>query len=308
MVAEANFPKFDDALFLVYDLNPSAFQDVYNKAKADYDSTFQKKLIVTNNLVKHAVYDDGNDFRNHQPCIWHAFAAIQNPAMRLHHDTDDQSYLQKLLDYYKAITKHHRRTHGYIGAVDPYSFKDDPYNYYLVPASCGYISNKITSIVRASSTIKVFWTTVGDIDLTEPLIVTYADTGWFNKINFSFAEKEITLRSVVGKGTITFPYDIKKAKMDGQDYTEFEENVLYTTLGSHSYTIKLTPKAPTLPMISIAIGAMGITALVLIYVSYRHKKAHPNYRAPIFFNCSAYDILLTPSSVCLLYCSILNPK
>ena len=36
-IIEANYGKLDDALFLVYDLNPTRFQKAYDLAKSDYD-------------------------------------------------------------------------------------------------------------------------------------------------------------------------------------------------------------------------------------------------------------------------------
>ncbi len=269
-VMEANFPKLDDALFLVYDLNQSAFQDSYDKAKADYDSTFQNKLIITNNLVKHAVYDSREDFKNHQSCIGHAFPDIQNPAMRLHHDTGNESYLQSLQDYYNAITQYHKRSYGYIGAVDPYSLEDDPYSYGLNSRGCGYICNKITSILRPTSTVEVVWTTVGNEKLTEPLIVTYGDTGWFNEVEFNFTERELTLNRVTGKGTISLDYSIDMVIMDEQEYLNFTGNTLYTASGPHNYTIKLKP-TPSSRMNPIIPSSMSIAVLVLDYVVYRNK-------------------------------------
>ena len=42
-IIEANYGKLDDALFLVYDLNPARFQKAYDLAKLDYDFSFQDK-------------------------------------------------------------------------------------------------------------------------------------------------------------------------------------------------------------------------------------------------------------------------
>ena len=58
-VFEANYAKLEDALFLVYDLNPTRFQKAYDLAKADYDFSFQEKITMTNGLAIHAVKDDG---------------------------------------------------------------------------------------------------------------------------------------------------------------------------------------------------------------------------------------------------------
>ena len=43
---EANFGKLDDALFLLYDLDPVMFKETYNFAKSDYSDSLQNDLIV----------------------------------------------------------------------------------------------------------------------------------------------------------------------------------------------------------------------------------------------------------------------
>jgi len=46
-VIEANYGKLDDALFLVYDLNPTRFQKAYDLAKSDYDFSFKDKITMS---------------------------------------------------------------------------------------------------------------------------------------------------------------------------------------------------------------------------------------------------------------------
>ena len=77
-VIEANYGKLDDALFLVYDLNPARFQKAYNLAKSDYDFSFQDKTSVVNGLVTHSVKDDGSR-ESVESMMTYAFIINQNP-------------------------------------------------------------------------------------------------------------------------------------------------------------------------------------------------------------------------------------
>jgi hypothetical protein len=124
-LAEANFAKLDDALLLAHDLEGSALDNAYLKAKGDYDSTFQSGLILSSGLAKHSVYDDGADHTAHQSVLRHAFPAVQNPAMRLYSDTGNRTYIESLNTFYRSTIEHHKRDNGYAGAIDPYSFQDD---------------------------------------------------------------------------------------------------------------------------------------------------------------------------------------
>ena len=85
-IIEANYGKLDDALFLVYDLNPTRFQKAYDLAKLDYDFSFQDKTSVVNGLVVHAVKDDGSG-ESIESMMNYAFIINQNPAVRLYQDT-----------------------------------------------------------------------------------------------------------------------------------------------------------------------------------------------------------------------------
>jgi len=46
-IIEANYGKLDDALFLVYDLDPTRFQKAYDLAKSDYDFSFKDKITMS---------------------------------------------------------------------------------------------------------------------------------------------------------------------------------------------------------------------------------------------------------------------
>ena len=81
-VIEANYGKLDDALFLVYDLNPTRFQKAYDLAKSDYDYSFQDKSSVINGLVTHSVKDDGSR-ESVESMMTYAFIINQNTAVRL---------------------------------------------------------------------------------------------------------------------------------------------------------------------------------------------------------------------------------
>ena len=110
-VIEANYGKLDDALFLVYDLNPSRFQNAYNLAKSDYDFSFQDKITMTNGLAIHAVKDDGSP-ASRESMMTYAFIINQNPAVRLYQDTMEPKYIESMKDFYEKIIFHHKREYG----------------------------------------------------------------------------------------------------------------------------------------------------------------------------------------------------
>lgn len=238
-VTEANFTKMDDALLLAHDLDGDAFAGTYLKAKGDYDSTFQNGMILSNGPVKHAVYDNGADCAAHQSVIWHAFSAIQNPAMRLYGDTGNKTYVESLNAFYRSTIEHHRRDNGYAGAIDPYTFHDDKYYPYIDYRATGYVANKVFAMIAPSQGVDIVWARVGNAQLHEPLMVHYDDAGRFNAVKFDLASREITMDSVSGEGTVAFPSDIAEAAMNGNEYSAFKGNVLKTQKGAHSYSVRL---------------------------------------------------------------------
>ena len=237
---EANFPKLDDALFLVYDLNRTKYQDLYNKAKMDYDNTFQNDLIQTENgLVTHSVMNDGSK-ASMESRLSYAFTSIQNPAFRLFKDTQDNSYLDQVKHFYNNAIKHHKREYGYVNGINAYTLDADSYHgviYVLMP---GAIANKLLLKILPSPEVDITWTIIGNHKIPVPFFTTFYDTGYFNAVHFDLNNKEITLDFVNGEGTITFESKIKNVLMDGKEYDVFEENVLNTISGEHRYKVRLT--------------------------------------------------------------------
>ena len=237
---EANFPKLDDALFLVYDLNRTKYQDLYNKAKMDYDNTFQNDLIQTENgLVTHSVMNDGSK-ASMESRLSYAFTSIQNSAFRLFKDTQDKSYLDQVEHFYNNAIKHHKREYGYVNGINAYTLDADSYHreiYVLMP---GAIANKLLLKILPSPEVDITWTIIGNHKIPVPFFTTFYDTGYFNAVHFDLNNKEITLDFVNGEGTITFESKIKNVLMDGKEYDDFEENVLNTISGDHRYKVRLT--------------------------------------------------------------------
>lgn len=243
-VVEANFAKLDDALFLVYDLNRTKFHDIFEKAKTDFDHTFKNDFIISNNLVNHAINDDGTPNAN-QSMLGYAFIAIQNPSMRLYHETGQDVYLSKIQSFYNAIAVIHKRDYGYIAGVNTQTLNDDPLNYFIADSATGVFANKIFITVLPSPNVKVVWITIGHASLEQPFLGTFTDTGWFNEVKFDFEKKMITLNFVTGQGTIKFTNEIESATINGQVYTNFEENALKTQQGTNSYTVTLEQFLPS---------------------------------------------------------------
>jgi len=238
-VVEANFPKLDDALFLIYDLDNSQFHDIYQKAKSDYDNSFQNELIIVNDLVTHAVRDDGAKYSS-ESRLSYAFTIVQNPAFRLYLETGDKTYLDKMEVFYDAIIEHHKRDYGYILGIDAYTLEDDIFHPEIYSQMTGYIGNKIFSTIIPSSNVKITWTVIGDTELYSPFLTTFYDAGWFNAVDFDFKNKKIDLDIVTGEGYIVFPGKIQSALIDGNNYANFSDNVLDTISGIHSYSVKLS--------------------------------------------------------------------
>ena len=239
-LAEANFAKLDDALLLAHNLEGSALDNAYLKAKGDYDSTFQSGLILSNGLAKHSVHDDATDHTAHQSVLRHVFPAVQNPAMRLYSDTGNKTYIESLNAFYRSTIEHHKRDNGYVGAVDPYSFQDDQYDLSIDYRATGFIANKVFAMIAPSDSVDIVWTRVGSARLQEPLMVHYDDAGRFNAMTFDLGNREISMDAVSGEGTIAFPGDIAGATQNGNDYRAFKGNVLKTQEGTHSYSVRLT--------------------------------------------------------------------
>jgi hypothetical protein len=237
-VIEANYGKLDDALFLVYDLNPTRFQKAYDLAKLDYDFSFQGKTGVINGLVTHSVKDDGSS-ESPESMMTYAFIINQNPAVRLYQDTMNTEYIEDMKAFYKKVIFQHKREYGYIYGINAYTLEDTPLGVNLNQYAIGMIGNKINLSFLPSNNVKIVWTKIGDFEITEPFIVDFNDPGRFNAIKFDYNEKSIFFETIENEGIITFSGAIKSVLVDDQRYSNFNGKILNTLEGKHSYKVTL---------------------------------------------------------------------
>ena len=237
-VIEANYGKLDDALFLVYDLNPARFQKAYDLAKSDYDYSFQDKSSVINGLVTHSVKDDGSR-ESIESMMNYAFIINQNTAVRLYQDTMNLEYLEDMKTFYEKVISHHKREYGYIYGVNAYTLEDTELGKFLNQRAVGMIGNKINLSFIPSDNVKIVWTKIGNFEIAEPFIVHFNDPGRFNAIKFDYNEKSIFFETIENDGTVTFSSAINNVLVDGQNYFDFDENTLNTLEGKHNYKVTL---------------------------------------------------------------------
>ena len=237
-VIEANYGKLDDALFLVYDLDPIRFQKAYDLTKLDYDFSFQDKITMINGLAIHAVKDDGSP-ASHESMMTYAFIINQNPAVRLYQDTMNPEYIVDMKNFYKKVISHHKREYGYIWGIDAYTLEDTPLGTMLNQRAVGMIGNKINLSFVPSDDVKIVWTKIGNFEITEPFVVHFNEPGRFNAISFDYKEKSIFFETIENHGTVTFSGVIKNVLVDDQNYSNFNGNILNTLEGKHSYKVTL---------------------------------------------------------------------
>ena len=237
-VIEANYGKLDDALFLVYDLNPTRFQKAYNLAKSDYDFSFGDKTSVINGLVTHSVKDDGSR-ESVESMMTYAFIINQNPAVRLYQDTMQPEYIQDMKNFYEKVIFDHKREYGYIWGIDAYTLEDTPLGSNLNQRAVGMIGNKINLSFIPSDNVNVVWTKIGNFEITEPFVVHFNEPGRFNAINFDYKSKSIFFEIIENQGTITFSGAIKSVLVDGENYSNFSGKILNTLEGKHNYKVTL---------------------------------------------------------------------
>ena len=237
-IIEANYGKLDDALFLVYDLNPTRFQKAYDLAKSDYDFSFQDKASIVNGLVTHSVKDDGSR-ESVESMMTYAFIINQNPAVRLYQDTMQAEYIEDMKAFYEKVIFNHKREYGYIWGIDAYTLEDTPLGVMLNQHAVGMIGNKINLTFVPSDNVKIVWTKIGNFELTEPFIVHFNEPGRFNAIKFDYEEKSIFFETIENEGTVTFSGKVKSVLADGQNYSNFNGNTLNTLEGKHNYKVTL---------------------------------------------------------------------
>jgi hypothetical protein len=237
-VIEANYGKLDDALFLVYDLNPARFQKAYDLAKSDYDFSFRDKISVVNGLVTHSVKDDGSR-DSVESMMTYAFIINQNPAVRLYQDTMQPEYIQDMKNFYEKVISHHKHEYGYIYGVDAYTLEYTELGKLLNQRATGMIGNKINLTFIPSGDVKIVWMKIGNFEITEPFIVHFNDSGRFNAIKFDYQEKSIFFETIENEGTVTFSGAIKNVLVDDQIYSNFNEETLNTLEGKHNYKVTL---------------------------------------------------------------------
>ena len=239
-IIEANYGKLDDALFLVYDLNPTRFQKAYDLAKSDYDFSFQDKITMTNGLAIHAVKDDGSP-ESRESMMNYAFIINQNPAVRLYQDTMEPGYIESMKSFYEKIIFHHKREYGYIYGINAYTLESTGLNIgtMLNQFATGMIGNKINLSFIPSDNVKIVWTKIGNFEITEPFVVHFNEPGRFNSIDFDYNDKSIFFETIENHGTVTFSGVIKNVLVDDQNYSNFNGKILSTLEGKHSYKVTL---------------------------------------------------------------------
>jgi hypothetical protein len=237
-IIEANYGKLDDALFLIYDLDPVRFQKAYDLAKLDYDFSFQDKASIVNGLVTHSVKDDGSR-ESIESMMTYAFIINQNPAVRLYQDTMQPEYIEDMNAFYEKVIFNHKREYGYIWGIDAYTLEDTPLGVMLNQYAVGMIGNKINLTFVPSDNVKIVWTKIGNFEITEPFTVHFNEAGRFNAIKFDYEQKSIFFETIENSGTVTFSGAINSVLADGQNYFDFDENTLNTLEGKHSYKVTL---------------------------------------------------------------------
>ena len=237
-VIEANYGKLDDALFLVYDLDPVRFQKAYDLAKLDYDFSFKEEASVVNGLVTHSVKDDGSR-ESIESMMTYAFIINQNPAVRLYQDTMQPEYIEDMNAFYEKVISNHKREYGYIWGIDAYTLEDTSLGTTLNQRAVSMIGNKINLSFVPSDNVKIVWTKIGNFEITEPFAVHFNDPGRFNSIKFDYEEKSIFFETIENSGTITFSGAIKSVLVDGGSYSNFSGKTLNTLEGKHNYKVTL---------------------------------------------------------------------
>ena len=235
---EANFGKLDDALFLLHELDPVIFDNVYQFAKSDYNNSLKNDLILENNLIIHSVKDDGSK-DSPQSMMTYAFLINQNIAYRLYHDTGNVMYLQDFHKFYDSLIKNHKRQYGYITGINAYSLENTELGVLLNQVAPASISNKINLTFVPSDNVRIIWTIIGNHELSQPFITTFHDPGRFNNVEFDYKNRLIDMKTVYGKGTIIFADKIKSVIVDGVEYNDFKNFTLNTLDGKHHYQVFL---------------------------------------------------------------------
>ena len=236
---EANYPKLDDAFFLIHSIDPVKYNKLYDLGKSDFDNSFLNGKSVTNGLIKHGVRDDGTDDGNHQAMITYAFPVIQNVAMRLYKDTGNSAYYETLESHYISVIDNHKRKYGYVTAIDPYTLETDEYHSHISDSGTGFIANKIFLTIKPSPDVNVYWTQIGSHQLDQPFLVTFHEAGWFNMIKFDLKNNSIFFEKISGTGTITFEKNIKQVLVDNKPYDDYTQNILNIDTDSSSVKVFL---------------------------------------------------------------------
>ena len=237
-VIEGNYAKLDDALLLVHDLDPEKFNTLYEYAKLDYDNSFQSKIGVVNDLVIHAVKDDGSK-ESSESMMQYAFIINQNVGSRLFHETNQIEYLKALNDFYHSVILNHKWTAGYIYGIDAYTLENTELGWILNQRAPAMIANKLNLTFMPLDDVEIIWIKIGNYEISEPFITSFDDPGRFNSIDFDYGDKSIFFHMIHNKGQIIFADEIKSVFVDGHEYNNYDSQILNTLEGTHSYKVFL---------------------------------------------------------------------
>jgi len=237
-VIEGNYAKLDDALLLVHDLDPKKFKTIYEYAKLDYDNSFQNKVSVVNDLVIHAVKDDGSK-ESSESMMQYAFIINQNVGSRLFHETNQIEYLKSLNDFYHSVILNHKWTGGYVYGIDSYTLENTKLGRILNQDAPAMIANKLNLTFMPLDDVEIIWTKIGNYEISEPFITSFDDPGRFNSIDFDYSDKSIFFHTIHNKGQIIFADEIKSVFVDGREYNNYDSQILNTLEGTHSYMVFL---------------------------------------------------------------------
>jgi len=129
-IYEIELSWFDPILMMMnYNADKASADLLYRMLDKDkgtaYTDGHLHGIEVSNDLVKHGVNTDGSDYTNHQSL----FPPNKGmPIALLYYDVFNNVDLSKNIEVTIRALERHRKSNGYIGAIDPYSFLPDSFN------------------------------------------------------------------------------------------------------------------------------------------------------------------------------------
>lgn len=247
LVLETNWHKLDMSLIYAGEILNKDYTDrVYQDMNTSW---LGDGLSYKNHMFRHGTLPNGCPAHNRQSLIYASMRTANYVMLRMFNsrafNPSNSTWNDKIWDHINCTQFYHYHQYGYYSDVSIETLKPDP-NYYglsIIPA-CGEFASLVTLMFNTTPNVKMIWESFPQGDyVLEPFPTDYSADyiGFMRGVFMDYLHKEIAFKNIIsqGEGKVYCSQPVAEVRKDGQIYTNWVNNEINTSNGSHEYIIIL---------------------------------------------------------------------